>query len=57
VPLGLTGEEYVVLASAVVPFVLAILVVAIFWRWAKRDEARHEAEAEERARAEREDAA
>jgi hypothetical protein len=49
---GLTAEEWVVLASAVVPFFLAVIVVSVFWRWAKRDEARHEAEAEARRRAE-----
>jgi hypothetical protein len=48
--LGLTAEEYIVLASAVVPFLLAILVVVVFWRWSLRDEARHRAEDEERRR-------
>jgi hypothetical protein len=43
VPLGLTADEYVVLASAIVPAILAIVVVWVFWRWAKRDEAREAA--------------
>jgi hypothetical protein len=37
--LGLTAEEWVVLASAIVPVIVAVLVVWGFWRWAKRDEA------------------
>jgi hypothetical protein len=33
-----------VLASAVVPLILAIVIVWVVWRWAKRDEAREQAE-------------
>jgi type VI protein secretion system component VasK len=44
VALGITAEEWVVLMSAVAPLVLAIAVVWVFWRWAKRDEARERAE-------------
>jgi membrane protein implicated in regulation of membrane protease activity len=47
VPLALTADEYILLASAIVPAILAVVVVWVFWRWAKRDEAR---EAEEAAR-------
>jgi hypothetical protein len=47
--LGLTAQEYVLLASAVVPLIVAIVVVIVFWRWAVRDEARHAAEAQARA--------
>jgi len=46
--LGLTAEEWTVLASAIGPVVLAVIVVWVFWRWAKRDEAREKAEREER---------
>ena len=45
--LGLMAEEWIVLASAIVPVILAVVVVWGFWRWAKRDEAR---EASERTR-------
>jgi hypothetical protein len=34
-----------VLVVAIGPLVVAIVVVWIFWRWAKRDEARQAAEA------------
>jgi membrane protein implicated in regulation of membrane protease activity len=44
-PVGLTGDEWVVLLSAIVPAILAVVVVWVFWRWAKRDEAREKAEA------------
>ena len=37
-PLALTGDEWVVLLSAVVPAVLAAIVVIVGWQWAKRDE-------------------
>jgi membrane protein implicated in regulation of membrane protease activity len=43
-PLALTADEWVVLASAIVPAILAVVVVWVFWRWAKRDEAREAAE-------------
>jgi hypothetical protein len=43
VPLALTGDEYLVLASAVVPVVAAAGIVWAAWRWAKRDEAREAA--------------
>jgi hypothetical protein len=46
VPLGLTGQEDVFLLVAVGPLVLAIVVVWIFWRWAKRSEAAEKAERE-----------
>ena len=48
----MTAGEWLVLASAVVPFFAAIVVVVVFWRWAKRDEARQAAETEARLRAE-----
>jgi membrane protein implicated in regulation of membrane protease activity len=38
-PLALTGPEWGVLLVSVVPLVLAIVVVYLFWRWAKRSEA------------------
>ena len=36
-PLALTGDEWIVLLSAVVPAVLAAIVVVAGWQWAKRD--------------------
>jgi membrane protein implicated in regulation of membrane protease activity len=48
VPLALTGDEWTVLASSIVPVIVAIVVVWVFWRWAKRDEAREKAEREAR---------
>jgi hypothetical protein len=44
-PLGLTAQEYTFLAVAVGPALLAVVVVWLVWRWAKRSEA---AEREER---------
>jgi hypothetical protein len=41
---GLTADEFILLASAIGPVVLAVIVVWAFWRWAKRDEARERAE-------------
>jgi membrane protein implicated in regulation of membrane protease activity len=46
-PLGLTGQEWAFLAVAVGPAILAVVVVYIFWRWAKRDEAREKASRDE----------
>jgi hypothetical protein len=37
--LGLTGQEYFFLAVAVGPAVLAVFVVWLVWRWAKRSDA------------------
>ena len=48
-PVGLTAEEWLVLASAIVPAILAVVVVWVVWRWAKRDEAREKAARENRA--------
>ena len=42
--LALTGDEWMVLVSAIGPVIVAVVVVWIFWRWAKRDEAREKAE-------------
>jgi hypothetical protein len=42
-PLALTGQEWAFLAVAVGPAILAVVVVYLFWRWAKRDEAREKA--------------
>ena len=36
---GLTGQEYVFLTVAIGPVLLAVLVVWLVWRWAKRSEA------------------
>jgi hypothetical protein len=41
---GLTADEYILLVTAIGPAVLAAIVVWVFWRWAKRDEAREAAE-------------
>jgi hypothetical protein len=41
---GLTADEYILLVSAIGPVVVAAFVVWVFWRWAKRDEAREAAE-------------
>jgi membrane protein DedA with SNARE-associated domain len=38
-PVGLTAQETTVLAIAIVPAVLAVVVVWLVWRWAKRSEA------------------
>jgi hypothetical protein len=38
VPLALTGDEWIVLMSAVVPAVLATVIVIAGWQWSKRDE-------------------
>jgi hypothetical protein len=38
-PLGLTGQEYTFLVVAVGPALLAVVVVWLVWRWAKRSEA------------------
>jgi hypothetical protein len=38
-PLGLDAQEYSLLAVAIGPALLAVAVVAIVWRWAKRSEA------------------
>jgi type VI protein secretion system component VasK len=43
-PLALTGDEWMVLASAIVPVIVAAIVVWVFWRWAVRDEKREKAE-------------
>jgi membrane protein implicated in regulation of membrane protease activity len=43
-PLALTGQEWTFLVVAVGPLILAVVVVYIFWRWARRDEAREKAE-------------
>jgi hypothetical protein len=43
-PLALTSDEWMVLMSAIVPAILAVIIVWVFWRWAKRDEARENAE-------------
>jgi hypothetical protein len=43
-PLALTSDEWILLASAIVPVIVAIIVVWVFWRWAVRDEAREKAE-------------
>jgi membrane protein implicated in regulation of membrane protease activity len=51
-PVALTGDEWVVLLSAIVPAILAVVVVWVFWRWAKRDEAREKAEAAARQQVE-----
>jgi membrane protein DedA with SNARE-associated domain len=48
VPLALTSDEWVLLASAIVPVIVCIIVVWVFWRWAVRDEAREKAEREAR---------
>jgi membrane protein implicated in regulation of membrane protease activity len=37
--LGLTGQEWSVLLAAIVPAVLAVVVVWVVWRWAKRSAA------------------
>ena len=47
-PLALTSDEWVVLASCIVPVIIAVIVVWVFWRWAIRDEAREKAEREAR---------
>ena len=36
------------LASCIVPVIVAVILVWACWRWAIRDEARHEAEREAR---------
>jgi hypothetical protein len=38
VPVALTAREYIFLLAAVGPLVLAVAVVWIVWRWAKRSE-------------------
>jgi membrane protein implicated in regulation of membrane protease activity len=43
-PLALTGAEWAFLVVAVGPAILAVAVVYLVWRWAKRDEAREKAE-------------
>jgi hypothetical protein len=45
---GLTTDEYIVLVTAIGPVVVATIVVWVFWRWAKRDEAREQAERRDR---------
>lgn len=52
-PLALTSDEYVVLASAIVPVVAAAGIVWACWRWAKRDEARELAERESASHSDR----
>ncbi len=37
-PLALTAQEYTFLVVAVGPAVLAVVVVWLVWRWAKRSE-------------------
>jgi len=37
-----------VLASAIVPVIVAVILVWVCWRWAVRDEAREKAEREAR---------
>ena len=37
-PVGLTAQEYTYLAVGIGPAVLAVLVVWLVWRWAKRSE-------------------
>jgi hypothetical protein len=44
VPLALTSDEWMVLLSAIVPVIVAVIVVSVFWRWAIRDERREKAE-------------
>jgi membrane protein implicated in regulation of membrane protease activity len=39
VPVALTGSEWGVLLVAIVPAVLAVVIVYFVWRWAKRSEA------------------
>jgi hypothetical protein len=46
---ALSAQNFVLLASAVVPPVVAIVVCYTLWRWAKRTDAREAAEAADRA--------
>ena len=46
-PVALTGQEWAFLAVAVGPAIIAVVVVYIFWRWAKRDEARQKADGDD----------
>jgi len=48
-PLALDAQEWAVLLVAVVPAVLAVVVVWLVWRWAKRSEAEERAEIEQRS--------
>jgi hypothetical protein len=48
VPLALASDEWVVLMSAIVPPIVCVILVWVFWRWAKRDEEREKAEREAR---------
>ena len=56
-PLALTGQEWGFLLVAVGPAILTVVVIYFVWRWAKRDEAREQAEraAASSARGESED--
>ena len=38
-PVGLSAKEYVFLLVAIGPAVLAVVIVWLVWRWAKRSEA------------------
>jgi hypothetical protein len=37
-PVGLTAQEYTFLAVSIGPAVVAVLLVYVVWRWAKRSE-------------------
>jgi hypothetical protein len=43
-PLALTGQEWGVLLVSIVPAVLAVVVVYLMWRWARRSEAEEAAQ-------------
>jgi hypothetical protein len=48
VPLALTSDEWILLASAIVPAIIAVLIYVFGLRWARRDEERLKAEEEAR---------
>jgi hypothetical protein len=43
-PVALTGQEWALLVVAIGPVVLAVIVVYVVWRWARRTEAEERAQ-------------